>query len=352
MTYPTPDYRQVRDQVLRDIQNQRPDAYVGADSDFYIRATAHGNAVEGLYEHQKWISRQIFPDTADADILETKHAKPRGIQRKAASFATGTVRLPGASGSIVQIGTEGKTTNGVAFVTTASGTVGIGGTVDVAAKAMLAGVSGNQAANTPLTLTSAPSGIQSQASIVSMTGGTDIETPAALLARVLFNMRLPPMGGAKHDYYTWAMEVPGVTDAYVFDLRRAANSIDVIVETAGGLPSAQLLADVLSHINSQRPPCVDLVTMAPTVVDVNITGVLSLSGVTLASATASINAVLQAYFSTLHVGDPVRKVKIESLITSVKGVVDVNLTAPAGNVQILADATHSELAELGVVDLT
>lgn len=352
MSYPTPDYRQVRDQILRDIANLQPEEYLGEDSDPYIRANATGNAIEGLYEHQKWIVRQIFADTADVDILETKHAKPRGITRKAASFSSGTVRLPGTVGSVIPVGTEGKTVNGVAYVTTASGTVGAGGTVDVAARAAVAGAAGNQLAGTVLTLTSPPNGVQSQATIVSMTGGTDIETPEALLARVLFDLRMPPSGGAAHDYYAWAMEVPGVTDAYVFTQRRVPNGVDVVIETAGGLASPALLAEVLAYIEARRPPCVDLVTMVPTLVQVDVTGALALDGITLADATALITPMLQSYFATLHVGETVRKVKIEALITSIKGVVDVTLASPAANVLVLADATHSELGVLDVVTLT
>lgn len=352
MSYPTPDYRQIRDDILRDIANQQPGEYLGVDSDPYVRANATGNAIEGLYEHQKWIVRQIFADTADVDILESKHAKPRGITRKAASFASGTVRFTGVVGSIIDIGTEGKTTNGEVFVTTASGTVGVSGTVDVAARAVVAGIAGNQIAATVLTLTSPPSGVQSQVTILSMTGGTDIETPEALLARVLFDLRMPPSGGAEHDYFKWAMDVPGVTDVYVFTQRRVPNGVDVVIETAGGLASPELLAAVLTYIEARRPPCVDLVTMAPTLVTVDVAGALALDGITLADATALINSTLSAYFATLHVGETVRKVKIEALMTSIKGVVDVALSSPSANVQVIADATHSELGVLGAVNLT
>lgn len=356
MAIPTKDYRQIRADILRDIANQasvsKLDVYVGDDSDFAVRANATANGIEGLYEHQKWIARQIFPDTADSDFLEFKHANPRGIFRKVASFSTGSVHFTGTVGSAVQIGTEIKTSSGIAIVTTVAGVIGAGGTVDIAAKAALAGLSGNQTAGTLLTLSAAPAGIQSQATIVSMTGGTDIETDTALLARVLFDMRMPPMGGAKHDYYRWAMEVPGVTDAYPFTQRRVANGVDVVIETAGGVPSAQLIADVLAHIDAVRPPCSDLLVMAPTLITVNIAAVLTLLGITLADATARINSVLQAYFGTLQVGDKVTRAKLTSLMMGIKGVVDVSLTTPAANVVPLADATHSELAVLGTVGLT
>lgn len=349
--FPTKDYRQIRDDILRDIANQLPTASVGDDSDFTLRANAVAASIEGLYQHQQWIARQILPDTADSDFLE-RHAGLRGITRKAAAAATGTVQFSGTVGTLTPIGTEVKTNGGVAFVTTANGNVGGGGTVNIAASAVVAGAAGNQAVATGLTLTSPPAGIQSQASIANMTGGADAETDASLLARLLVDIRLPPSGGAPHDYDAWALEVPGVVDAYVFTQRRAANSVDVVIEAAGGAPSVQLLADVTAYIAARRPCCADVLVMAPTFVPVNITAVLTLSGITLADATTLINARLASYFGALHVGDDVLRSKLITLMMEVNGVLDVNLTVPATNIAILADATHSELAQLGVVTLT
>lgn len=350
--YITPDYRQVRDAILRDILNKNPAASVGADSDFYIRGNASGSAMEGLYEHQKWIARQMFADTADIDYLESKHANPRGIYRNPATTATGTVSFSGTVGSAINVGTEAKTNSGISFVTRAAGVIGAGGTAAIAAQASVAGAAGNQTAGTALTLTSAPAGVQSQATIVAMTGGTEIETPAALEARVLFNIKMPPSGGARYDYYAWAMAVPGVTDAYVFTGRRVANGVDVVIETAGGLAGAPLIAAVAAYIETKRPPGSNVLVGVPTLVNVPVTASLVLSGVLLADVIPFINAALQNYFAGLHVGDIVRRVDLIKLITSITGVIDVTLTAPAANVMPMADATHSELASLGAVTLS
>lgn len=350
--YTTPDYRQVRDAILRDILNRQPTASVAEDSDRYVRANASGGAIEGLYEHQKWIARQLFPDTADIEYLESKHANPRNLPRKGASPATGSVSFAGAVGSPIDIGCEQKTSTGISVIATASGVVGAGGSVVLAAQAALAGTAGNLAAGTKLTLTNAPNGVQSTATVVSMSGGTDIETPAALLSRVLFDIQMPPSGGAVHDYYAWAMEVPGVTDAYVFTQRRVANGVDVVIETAGGLPSPALIAAVQAHIELKRPPGANVLVMAPTTVNVPITAVLVLSGVLFADVAPLITTALQNYFNALNVGDPVRRVQLTNIITSIGGVIDVNLTSPTANVQPLADATHSELAVLGAVALS
>lgn len=65
MPYTTPDYAAIRDRQLRDIRNLDADAHTQPDSDNFIRASATASAVEGLYDHQQWIARQIIPDTAD-----------------------------------------------------------------------------------------------------------------------------------------------------------------------------------------------------------------------------------------------------------------------------------------------
>ena len=60
MPLSTPDFETIRGALLRDLQNLRADADVGPDSDFFVRASSVASAVEGLYQHQSWIARQIF----------------------------------------------------------------------------------------------------------------------------------------------------------------------------------------------------------------------------------------------------------------------------------------------------
>lgn len=347
MSFLTLDYQGIRDAILRDILNQRPDANVASDSDHAVRANATGAAVEGLYQHQQWIVRQLFPDTADADYLE-RHASLRGLTRKAATVAAGTITFSGTVGSAVPIGTEAKTVAGVAYLTTAAGVVGGGGTVTLAAQAVATGIAGNQAAATPLTLTAAPSGILSAASIATMTGGTDVETDASLLSRLLFILRNPPCGGAAHDYYTWATSVAGVTAAYVYSNRRGLGTTDVVILTSGGIPGAPLIAAAQAYIDTQRPVQADFLVYGPTAVPVNIAAVLSLAaGYTLAAVGAVINTALAAYFASLKPGDTAYLNRLRAIISDTPGVVDFNLTAPLANTVALVDATHVQLATLG-----
>ncbi|MCM8595125.1 baseplate J/gp47 family protein [Accumulibacter sp.] len=347
MSFLTPDYPAIRDAILRDIANQLPSAAIGVDSDYALRASAHASAVEGLYQHQQWIVRQILPDTADTDFLE-RHASLRGLSRKAATAASGTITFSGVAGSAVPIGTEAKTAGLVAYVTTAADVIGGGGTVTVAAQAEQTGTAGNQTAATALTLTSAPPGVLSSASIATMSGGTDLETDAELLARLLFVLRNPPCGGAAHDYYTWAMACDGVTAAYVYPNRRGLGTTDVVIMTSGGIPGAGLIATVQAAIDLVRPVQADFLVLAPTAVPVAVAASLTLAaGAVTATVRASIDAALTAYFASLSPGDTAYLSRIRAIVSDTSGVVDFTMTAPTGNTAALVDSTHTQLATLG-----
>lgn len=350
MPFVTPDFQAIRDAILRDILNQLPDASVGSDSDYYIRASAVASGIEGLYQHQQWIARQIFPDTADPDNLE-KHAGLRGLFKKKATVAIGSIALSGNPTSPVLIGTEAKTQSGIAFLTTEAGALGGAGNATIAAQAKLAGVSGNQAAGTALTLTSAPFGVLSAASIVAMTGGTDIESNASLLSRLLFVLRNPPCGGAAHDYYTWAMNVAGVTAAYVYPNRRRIGAVDVAILTGGGIPGADLVTSVQNYIDGEviRPVQGGFTAFAPTGIPVNISSALDIAaGYVRADVEASIDSRLASYFATFKPGATAVASKIRAIISDTPGVLDFTPTTPIVNVASLVDTTHIEIPVLGV----
>jgi uncharacterized phage protein gp47/JayE len=354
MPYVTPDFQAIRDGILRDISNQPlPDGTprnVAGDSDYAIRANATGSAIEGLYQHQQWIARQILPDSSDPDWLE-RHASLRGLFLKKATVATGSLIFQGTPSTPVPIGTE-QTYLGLGFVTTAAGVIGTDGTATIDAQATQAGSAYNLAAGMALTLTSAPSDVLSTATVSTMSGGTDLETYPSLLSRLLFVMRNPPCGGAAHDYYTWAMNVPGVTAAYVYSNRRGLGTTDVIIITAGAtgpaIPDAPLVAAAQSYIGTQCPVQADFLAFAPTPVPANPAASLVLApGYTLADVGPAITAAQVPYFARLKPGDTAYLKRISAIISDTAGVVDFALAEPTGNVVARVDATHTELAVLG-----
>lgn len=352
MPFNTPDFTAIRDAILRDVANQIPEANVALDGDYAIRANAVAAAIEGLYQHQQWITRQILPDTADPDFLE-RWASLYGLARLPAAAATGTIAFSGTVAAAIPVGTEARTAAGIAYQTTAAGAIGGGGTATVAAQAVAAGAAGNAAATTVLSLTSAPAGVQSAAESGAMTGGSDAESDLELLTRLLARIQAPPHGGAKHDYIAWALAVPGVAAAYCYPQRRGIGTVDVVIAADGGLPSVELVAAVQAVIDEARPVTADALVLGPTAVPVAVTGTLTLAGgYSLGTVAAQAATELAAYFATLAPGDTAYLQRIRAVISDTPGVIDFALSAPTANTTTVVDATHVELATLGTVTLS
>lgn len=349
MALQLPDFAGLRERYLQEVRNQQPLAATGADSDHYVRASALAAAVESLHQHVWWLARQQFPDTADPDILD-RQAGLYGLARKPASVASGTVTISGTSGTPVSAGLVLQSAAGVQYELTENSAVGGGGTVDMAAWALVAGTAGNLAAADPLTLVVPTAGITG-AVVVTMDGGEAAETDDALRARVLEVMRNAPAGGNAADYRRWAVEVAGIERAFVFAGRRGLGTVDVAIMTPSGLPSAGLITQVQDYIDERRPVTADVLVLQPDLVTVHITATVILSGTTLVAAEAAARTAIAAYIDTLAPGDTVYLSRLIAAIQDVPGVTAVTLTAPAADVTTSIVSPDLELAELGTVTL-
>lgn len=352
MSYPMPTLEQVRDAILGDWRNQDAQVTVSPDSDNYIRASGIASAIAGLYQFAAWGINQYFPDTSDADNL-ARFAAARGITQKPAAGAAGTVRFTGTVGAAIPLATIVQTADGKQCQTSAPGVIGAGGTSLVAAAAISVGPVGNQPDNTPGVLQTAPAGIDAAVMLVQMSGGVDAEPLSALLIRVLDRLRQPPAGGNKYDYPRWALEVAGVTAAYVYPTRRGIGSVDVAILSNGLPPSTPLREAVQAYIEERMPAGTDCMVLAPQLVSVDITATVVLDEDTqLSQVIGKALPALSAYFASLKPGDTARRSRVQTILGDIVGVTDYELAAPAANVTTLIDAAHVQMPALGAVSIT
>jgi len=351
MPYPIKSLEKVRSDILADWRNEDDEVTVDADSDNYVRATGIASAIVGLYQYVKWGINQWFPDTAEIANL-VRFASARGITQEGASSSVGTVQFPGTIGAPLVAGTVFQVGNGNQYQTSVAGEVTDDGFVTVTASALVPGVIGNLADNTAATLQTAPFGIDAAGVVLQMRGGVEAELDADFLDRILEYLRHPPAGGNKDDFVRWALEVPGITQAWSYPKRRGPGTTDVGVLSNGLPPSDALLSLVYDHIDGLRPTYGDTMILLIQQIGVNISGTLSLDdSVTLDMVTPKIQAALAEYFATIKPGDTVYRQRIVTIILSVAGVLDLILTAPAVNVTTLVDASHIEQSTLGAIAL-
>jgi len=308
----------------------------------------------GLHEHLDWISEQILPDKAEEEILE-RHASLWGIERRAATAATGEVRFTGIVGVIIPAGTEMRRSDDVRFVTAADVTF-TGTTADVTVSASAAGSAGNSPIGSKLALLAPITDVQSQAVVLDdgsgngLTSGADIESDDDLRARVIIRIQQPPQGGADYDYKAWALEVAGVGKDKVWIYRNwmglgtVGIAFLVIAGDGFAIPSTAEVAAVQAHIDLKRPVTGEAIVFAPTAYPIDLT--IKLFPDTTVTRAAVVDE-LTDYFSREGVpGSAIYLSRLRAAVSVAVGedhhellLPDDNVQPPAGRLPMLGAIT-------------
>lgn len=275
-----PTLPQLVDRAQTDLEGRLLDgAKALPRSTIAVLARVAAGQVHMLYGYQEWLARQPFPDTAEAEYLE-RHARIWGIRRKPAVVATGQVAILGTEGAVLPAGAQLQRVDGVLYTVLEEVTVA-DGTALANIEAVEPGLAGDTPEGVSLTLTAPVTAMQSVGLVQApgLTGGVDQEADEALRTRLLARIQAPPHGGAGQDYEAWALEVPGVTRAWVYPLHMGAGTVGVAIVADDApdspIPGAELVEAAQAHIDSVRPVTAEVFVFAPTPLSVPITVALS-----------------------------------------------------------------------------
>lgn len=312
----------------------------------FTRALA--GAVHMLHGRLEYLSRQVFPWMVESEHL-TRWADLYGIARKAADYAQGTVIFTGSDGSVMDAGAVLVRADGQRYAVDADATIS-SGEATAAVTALAAGSDGTLIAGEPLSLESPIAGVSSSAEVDESTiDGTDQESDAELLSRLRARLADPPQGGAETDYTAWALEVEGVTRAWVYPLELGAGTVVVrFVRDNDGtgsaiIPSAGEVTAVQEHIDEVRPVTADVTVVAPTAVTRNFT--ISITPDT-ADTREAVEAELEDMLRrTVEPGGTLLFSQVEVAVGTADGITDFTVTSPAADVNY----STGELPVMGTV---
>ena len=311
-------------------------------------ANAQAGVAHGVHGHQQEIAKQMHPATATDDL--ELHADWWGYKLKPATPAKGNVTFTGTDGVTIYADTTLQRSDGTTFTTDADGTIATGSVlIAVTATDEFAGSNGNTAAASTLSLVSPIPGVQSDA-VVDASGlgaGVDQEDIEALRARLKNHVQEPPQGGADADYKKWALEIAGVTRAWVYPLAMGLGTVTIrfmMDETyADGIPLAADVTAVQDYIDSLRPTTADIYAVAPVAAPLDLT-------IQLAPNTASVQQAVTDELADLlkrkaTPGGTILLSELNEAISLAQGETDHVLTIPA------ADVTHaaSDIAVPGTI---
>lgn len=290
--------------------------------------------------HMDWVSKQVLTDSMDEDYL-LREASIYGIARKAAAKAAGTVVFTGNAGSIVPSGSILKRTSDGALYTTLED-----GLASVKIVAQDVGAAGNADSGAVLNLISPISGVQSSAVVSAITGGSDVESIESLRARIISRKQQPPQGGNKHDYVTWALEVPGVTRAWCFPEYMGIGTVGVAFtrdDDTSFIPDTEEISAVKTHIDEKRPVTADVYVFAPVLKTVDLS--ISIAPNT-SVVQAAVQSELEAFFRREGApGATIYLSRISEAISSSISEIHHKITIPSVDVA----TTEYEIAVLGTV---
>lgn len=334
-----PTLRQLISRTLADMASRltSDEQLRRADSTVFARVLA--GASHEMHGYLDWISRQVIYDTADAEFLE-RWAGMFSIERKPAEFASGTVAADGTG--LIPTGTiYRRASDGAEFNVTADSVVP--GAVPVLAS--IAGAAGNMDSGT-LSLLTPIAGVVTAAPVVAITNGSDAEDDAGLRGRFLDRLREPPNGGSANDYVQWALQVPGVTRAWVYPQEAGPGTVTVRFvrdDDVSIIPDAGEVTVVYDHIQEVRPVTAQVYVFAPVAVPLNFTIDLTPDTAdTRAAVTASLQDMLDRESAP---GVTILLSHIREAISIAAGETDSIVTVPAANVP----HTTAQMATMGVI---
>lgn len=346
--FPIPTLPQLINRAHADLDARVPGASARlANSNLNILGIVHAGAIDGVYRYLSWIQKQMFVTTCDEEQL-TIRATELTVPRKPASQASGIVIFQALPGSVIPTNADFVRSDGLRYKSVADG-VESAGEIHVTIKAEDAGSAGNAVALTPISLMSPVAGVQSGGVVdaSAIGGGSEIESIESWRKRLLQRMSKMQRVGTADDYEAWALEVPGVTRAWVYPQEMGAGTVTVRFVRDDDIyiiPDAGEVQDVQDYIDARRPIAAKgLYVVAPTALPIDFDIQIDPPTVEVKSA---ITAALTDLIKREAVpGGVLLLSHINEAISTAFGEHDHTLVTPAANVMPSA----GELPVMGII---
>lgn len=265
MAFTHPSLSGTREFLVAMFKAMFPDRNVGTPRSYHSRRlTVLAAAVTQLHRHVDSVQQDVMPDTASDDGPIDQWGAIVGTTRKAATPArkAAALRVRGTAGATAAIGDELIHVASQLTFQLASG-VTIPAVapfyIDADVVAADTGAATRLAALEVLEFVVTPANIETQAVLQKSLDedGFDAEQFGAYRRRVLDTFSDPTAGGTQSDYVKWALEIEGVSYAYVYPNRAGFGTVDVVVLHTGTgaarIPTAGEVTAALAYLKTKAP---------------------------------------------------------------------------------------------------
>lgn len=274
MSFERPSLQDITDKITSTVRSNLGITTILRRSFIYSIIVSIAGIFHQIIGYIQFLSRQIFPDTAEREYLE-RFCSVWGVKRNPARYSIIQLQFSGVAGSGVSIGTLVQSSSEVQFVVNSSAVISVD-SLTVQATALIPGAASNPMIGDTFYLVSPISGIKSSAIVTAINQeGEDEESDESLREKLIDRIQNVPCGGNANDYIRKSKEVTGVTRSWCFPNYLGPGTVGVMfVEDGepGIVPSAAKITEVRNSISSWLPVTViNLAVQAPNVIPLNMT---------------------------------------------------------------------------------
>ena len=329
-------------------------------SDVGIRFKILAEQLSKIKEELEFAKQQSFPQTATGENLEM-HALERGIFRKQATYAKGTVRFSRESAASEDIlipkgvfltcsQTEGNHGTDIRFVTTSEVTLQQGQTsVDAPVECQTEGSRGNLAAGILNVMITPVQGITAVSNPEPILSGEDAESDEMLRQRLLDSYRMVTNGTNTAFYYNKAMSYEGVSSVKVLPRVNGVGTVGIVVYGPG--VDEDLLARMKEEIGQIKEINVELTVEQATEKQTEVSVEIAVSdGYSYEDVSTVCKKVVEEYMKTQKIGKALYLALLMREVLNCEGVANCRVKLPQADVYplekevlVLSECTVSQM---------
>ncbi|WP_321994836.1 baseplate J/gp47 family protein [Clostridium butyricum] len=343
---------ETKETILNRMLNRIDSSYDTAEGSFFYDLNSPAAIeINKLQSKADEVLKHRFVTTAIGEYL-TKICAEMGVNRNAATYATGTVLIKGIPGSLINKG-EKVSSDLINFLFIENKVVPESGEITINIECETKGPIGNLPIGTIKSFPKTLEGLQSVENREPTSGGYEEETDESLRERYFIKVRTPATSGNKYHYLGWAREVSGVGGAKVVPLWSGNGTVKVIIiDSNKKAANEKLIKSTFDNIENQRPigATVTVVSGVEKLLTISVKIILA-NGYPLNQVKNNIKSAIEKYLS-----DQAFKItyvsiaKIGNLILNTEGVVDyenLKINNSSSNYSLNDD----EIAVLNNIDL-
>ena len=346
MAYLIKTFSQIRKIILQEYRNVSG-LNITDDSDAAIRADGTASVVEGLYHHQSYIQRQLFIGTADESYLYI-HADELGLPRLGGTKATGVVQANTNTPLTLLEGTKLTDGKGFYWLVVNQTELTPNQSIDIDVIAERTGSSWNYQGDT-LMWVSPLAGLNGNANVISLEGGTDEEELENWRARLLERKQLGFNRDRSTDLKSVLKTVPGIKDIYIYPKRRGLGSLDAAITAIGNpptLPSKALIDAAQAVLDDYAGFWADCRIFEPTEQKINLTILVTGTNADL----QEVEKTTRAYIAELAPADTFQVATLTAHLMALTNVTDISIT-PNTNIKPIVNWMYVHWLRAGKIQV-